>query len=259
MTIGASFKSGAIEKFTRLTRVEYRQSAAYNPRANGKAERSVKMVKEVLKRITKDMKDWSSMIHFAVDIVNATKLMYGYSPREIAIGIKTKQLKFDFSKELTKYTFPEEKQMQFMELEQIHFQLYQIEKVKEARRITNDVRNEIREKIRMRRKDTDLNIPYTKGEWVYRLRTKHNKFEPTWDSPYMISEIIGPNTFKLIDVNGKERKFYYHASKLKPAYHYRGTPIRTAAEYTRVYSDKSDDYYLKTLEDIEKHLSKDDQ
>ncbi len=54
--------------------------------------------------------------------------MYGYSPREIALGIKIKAMKFDFSQELTKYTLPDEKQQQqILELKQIHYQPHIIE------------------------------------------------------------------------------------------------------------------------------------
>lgn len=72
--------------------------------------------------------------------------------------------------------------------------------------------------------------------------------------PYRIHSRVAKNTYKLITMDGKINAPTYNASKLRPGYSYDGSPIRSAAEYTRVYSDKERKYYIKTLEDLEQFV-----
>lgn len=91
---------------------------------------------------------------------------------------------------------------------------------------------------------------------MYRLRIKNHKYEPTWDGPYLITGFAGKQSYRIMDMHGKELKSTQHGSKLKRAYSKYGSPIHHAAEYTRVFSDKTNRYYIDTIEDVIKARTK---
>ncbi|EDO19070.1 Tkp3 protein [Vanderwaltozyma polyspora DSM 70294] len=255
---GRQFANAIIPQVARSLKLKYYQSSAYHPRGNSKAERSVKMIKEVLKKLDPTFTNWVTNIFVAANIVNNTKMLYGYSPREIAFGLPSENIEVDFQQAVKSLLQKENNETgeQITNQEQAHLSLMSHVKTNDIRLKMTDERIKIRELLKNARKDTDNYVPYTRGEIVYRLRVKKNTFEPTWDGPYHIEEVVAKNTYKLRDRDGKVRKATYDGSKLKPAYSFYGSAIRTAAEYTRVYGDKERKYFLKTLGDIDKYIAK---
>lgn len=231
--------------------IKYNHSSAYNPRGNSKAERTIRMLKEALKKLcNKELRSWSTYIYQAADIVNSTQLIYGYAPRQIAYGLPPAIRKKDFAEILQKYFIAKEPGIQIQELENVHLAMNDQNNLEEYRNKAMQQKEKIREALRRTRQGKDAHMVYTRGELVYRWRPKKNKHEPTWDGPYHIKDVVGINTYRLQDMNGNVRKALYNGTKLKPAYSYYGSPIRTAAEYTRVYNDKERKYYIQTLKDL---------
>ncbi|EDO14493.1 Tkp3 protein [Vanderwaltozyma polyspora DSM 70294] len=237
---GRQFANTIIPEVARSLKLKYYQSSSYHPRGNSKAERSVKMIKEVLKKLDPTFDKWVANLFVAANIVNSTKMLYGYAPREIALGLPSEDIAVDFQQTIRSLIQKEDDEPgeNMANQEQAHLALMSHIKTKAIRLKTTDERIKIRELLKNARKDTDNYVPYTRGETVYRLRIKKNTFESTWDGPYHIEEVVAKNTYKLQDRDGKVRKATYDGSKLKPAYSYYGSPIRTAAEYTRVHGDK---------------------
>ena len=85
---GAPLANKTVYSIAEKANIRMVHSSAYHPRGNSKAERSVQLVKNVLKHLTPDMTGWDSQIFWAAHIVNNAPLMYGYSPRQIAFGLK---------------------------------------------------------------------------------------------------------------------------------------------------------------------------
>lgn len=85
---GSPFANKVVRTFAENSKVTFVNSSAYHPRGNSKAERSVQLIKGVLKHLTPDMTDWDEHIFWATNIVNNMPLMCGYSPRQIAFGVE---------------------------------------------------------------------------------------------------------------------------------------------------------------------------
>ena len=89
---GAPLANKTVHSIAEKANIRMVHSSAYHPRGNSKAERSVQLVKNVLKHLTPDMTGWDSQIFRAAHIVNNAPLMYSYSPRQIAFGLKPEQV-----------------------------------------------------------------------------------------------------------------------------------------------------------------------
>ncbi|CCC71120.1 hypothetical protein NCAS_0G02330 [Naumovozyma castellii] len=247
-----SFENQVVRPLTTKLGIKYLHSSVYHPRGNSKAERSVQMVKKVLSHIHPNYKDWSSNIYWAGNIVNSTRLMYGYAPAEIAFGIPPKIDQENFSNLLKDFNNDtmSRKPQGYTEQEEVHLAMHNIERTKIARQKTMDARERIREMLKLTRKGKERDVQFEKGELVYKWRQKTKKSEPTWDGPYRICGVVGKHTYLLRGLNGETNDKTFHGSKLKPAYSHEGSAIRTAAEFTRVYSDKERDYFINTFEDV---------
>ncbi|EDO18103.1 Tkp3 protein [Vanderwaltozyma polyspora DSM 70294] len=248
-----SFISDLIQREVKRLHLNYYQSSVYNPRGNSKAERTIKMIKTVLKHLEPNLVNWPANLYNATNIVNNTKMIYGYAPCEIAFAkqahIPKKQHSWLPLQE-SQSSISIDATSQFQQEEQVQIALFNHKLLHEARKITKDERTKIREMLHRVRKDKQNEMEFIVGDPVYRLRKKNKMHEPTWDGPFYISQQVGQHTYKIRTKNGIEKKYTYHSTKLRPAYSEQGSAIRTAAEYTRVYNDQERDYYIKTLDDI---------
>lgn len=251
---GAPLNNATVEQFAKVSKIQLAHSSAYYPRGNSKAERTVKMVKTVLHNLDPTYKDWYSQLTQAVNIVNNTPTIYGFSPRQLAYGLPLPPTTTETTALMKSIDTSDTQFEDITHFENVHLALIHHKSLNAIRDKTANTKNEVREALRRIRADTENVIPYMRGEYVYRFRVKRNKHEPSWDGPYRIYEQTGKNTYKLLSAENKVSKATYHSSKLKPAYNYYGSPIRTAAEYTRVYSDKERKYYIHTLEDLERFI-----
>lgn len=251
---GTPLNNPTVHQFAADSQVKLAHSSAYYPRGNSKAERSVQLVKSVLHKLDPTYANWYSHLTEAADIVNKTPLIYGYSPRQIAYGLPQPPVTTDQTSLIHSLIPSDDTFQDLPHFENVHLALFHHEELKNIRDKTQRNKTKIREALRRIRKDTENVVPYTRGEFVYRFRVKRNKQEPSWDGPYRVFEQTGKNIYKLISLDNKISKATYHSSKLKPAYSYYGSPIRSAAEYTRVYSDKERKYYIQTLSDLKDYV-----
>lgn len=122
------------------------------------------------------------------------------------------------------------------QMENVYLVLFSHRNITGARKFTYRDQNKIRGALLYTKRGTENESPFMKGDLVYRFREKKKKHEPLWDDSYRIYEQTVKNTNKLVTLDNRIGKVTYHSSKLKSAYSYYGSPIRTALEYTRVYS-----------------------
>ena len=246
---GSPLANHVVQKFAEKGRINFVNSSAYHPRGNGKAERSVQMIKSALKKISPGMQNWDANLYWAATIVNNTPMVYGYSPREIAFGVKHTKNNIRLDKLADGIRDDASFREDIMNRDDVEFALMNHQLFEKARTETFAHRTKIREALKRARKDGEMEVPYEKGDLVLRWRVKKNKFDPTWDGPYRIFEQTAPNTYRLISLDGRIKKATYNTSKLRLAYSFYGSPIRSVAEYTKVFSDKERKYYIETLED----------
>ncbi|EDO15585.1 Tkp3 protein [Vanderwaltozyma polyspora DSM 70294] len=126
-------------------------------------------------------------------------MLYGYEPREIAFGLPNEDFAVDFQQAINSLLQKEDDETgeHMTDQEHAYLSLMCHIKTNAIRLKTTDERIKIRELLRHARKGTDNYVPYTRGETVYRLRIKNNTFEPTWDGPYHIEEVVAKNNYKL--------------------------------------------------------------
>lgn len=93
-------------------------------------------------------------------------------------------------------------------------------------------------------------MQFSKGEWVLRKRALRNKHEQTWDGPFQVSNVVDEPTYTLRDKHDKQCNGTYHGTILRRAYSYYGPLVHHAAEFIRDFFSKSNEYYLKTFQDI---------
>ena len=217
---GSGLNNAFIHDFARRAHIEFRYIAVNNPRANGKAERSVRLIKDVLKKLAHNMHNWDTQLFWAADIVNNTGLMYGYSPREIAFAQKATPTVYrdDLTAILRKTQIDGTFVDDIERMEQVQLAIINHRLLHHARKVVHESKVDVREALQKARLDTENERPYQKGEYVYRLRIKKNKLDPTFDGPFRIFERVGHHTYRLLDDSGHLKKHLFEASKLRPAY-----------------------------------------
>lgn len=203
---GSPLANEVVETFAKKGNIHFVNSSAYHPRGNGKAERSVQMIKSALKKVSPHMDNWDADLYWAATIVNNTPMVYGYSPREIAFGVaRTKNnIRLDKLADGIRNdaTFREE----ILNRDDVEFALMNHKVFEKARADTFSHRTKIREALKRARKDGEVEIPYEKGDLVLRWRAKKNKTEPTWDGPYRILEQTAPNTYRIVSLDGRVKR-----------------------------------------------------
>ncbi|EDO19353.1 Tkp3 protein [Vanderwaltozyma polyspora DSM 70294] len=81
-----AFRSEIVEQEIKRLHLKYYQSSVYNPRGNSKAERTIKMIKTALTHLEPELINWPSNLYTETNIVNNTKMVYGYAPCKIAFA-----------------------------------------------------------------------------------------------------------------------------------------------------------------------------
>lgn len=177
-------------------------------------------------------------------------MIYGYSPREIAFGVPHGRTHVRLDEVIHNLPEEDDPQERMLHRDSVEFARMHLSHADQARSHTYQERTKVREALRRARKDTEMEVPFEKGDLVLRWRQKRKKADPSWDGPYRIFEQTAPNTYRIMSLAGDIKTATYNASKLRLAYSYYGSPIRTAAKYTKVFSDKERQYYIETLEDV---------
>lgn len=199
---GTPFNNTTVHDFAHKAKFQLAHSSAYYPRGNAKAERSVQLLKTALKRLTPNYADWSNYLTRSTQIVNTTPLLYGYSPRQIAFGDKTRPADVDIQISLDHIDIMDPIE-DMTHKENVHLALFYHRHINEARTATYKAQDKIRDALLHTRQDTENEVPYMKGELVYRFRVKKKKHEPSWDGPYRIFEQTAKNTYKLISLDNR--------------------------------------------------------
>ena len=158
---GSPLANHVVQKFAEKGRINFVNSSAYHPRGNGKAERSVQMIKSALKKISPGMQNWDANLYWAATIVNNTPMVYGYSPREIAFGVKHTKNNIRLDKLADGIRDDASFREEIMNRDDIEFALMNHQLFEKARTETFAYQTKIREALKRAWKD---------GEMKYRTR-----------------------------------------------------------------------------------------
>lgn len=196
---GSEYINEVIKELTTMMGVDHRRIAAYNPRANGSAENSVKAVQQTLLKITKGiMHEWDSYLP-AVQMALNTKINPSLksSPASLVFGMHPN----DFAN----YSRAESKLLNEQEL---------LDRINMIQKIVRPEVHKIFVKTQEKRTAASnarlqLVKPIAIGDQVmWKSMDRKNKHEPKWLGPYEVVDFDG-NNYSLKDPQG-------HIYKNKP-------------------------------------------
>ena len=107
----------------------------------------------------------------------------------------------------------------------VHLRIYELEAIKKARKLHTNLKTRRNAVQNMLKEPYGIPAPFTKGQWVYRIRAKARKYESNFDGPYQVQEVLGKGAYKLRDITGRE-KGIYNQDQLKLAYSADNDPIQ---------------------------------
>ncbi|KAF6069716.1 Reverse transcriptase (RNA-dependent DNA polymerase) family protein [Candida albicans] len=243
--------------------IQHHITSAHHPRGNGRVEKVNHLLKKILKALTNDtMQDWDLKLYDALRIYNATPTIFNYTPLYLALGIEPhhnlNQLQKDLIENLQKELPPEVqsteeheenpndeqqeegREQQISREEQqdgrdlVHLRIYELEAIKKARKLHTNLKTRRNAVQNMLKEPYGIPAPFTKGQWVYRIRAKARKYESNLDGPYQVQEVLGKGAYKLRDITGRE-KGIYNQDQLKLAYSADNDPIQVFSSFNKEY------------------------
>ena len=260
---GKEFSSQALATLCDQNNIQHHITSAHHPRGNGRVEKVNHLLKKILKALTNDtMQDWDLKLYDALRIYNATPTIFNYTPLYLALGIEPhhnlNQLQKDLIENLQKELPPEVqsteeheenpndeqqeegREQQISREEQqdgrdlVHLRIYELEAIKKARKLHTNLKTRRNAVQNMLKEPYGIPAPFTKGQWVYRIRAKARKYEPNFDGPYQVQEVLGKGAYKLRDITGRE-KGIYNQDQLKLAYSADNDPIQVFSSFNKEY------------------------
>ena len=84
------------------------------------------------------------------------------------------------------------------------------------------------------------------GEYVQTKKlAKHHKTNPNFEGPFVISEMLDKNSYKLTDVHGKQIPGTYNLQHLRPAFQHYGSPFRSISDYSLAFGNEERKLFKK--------------
>lgn len=214
---GREFKNTNLKSFCDNIGAELRHSAPWNPRANGLAERTVKSVKDSLKKVVDgNWSNWEKKIPGIVRFLNTSvhnhlnvtpyQMLYGSPCREHKRG------QLDLNALLERKSMMNKSLKDYLSKKSFRSTVQPaiLKAAYERQNISN-------EKLNKKRK---IIVPFKINEMVMTVDyTRASKLEPLYEGPYIISDIIthenGATAYRLKRENGDQQTRVFAASQLK--------------------------------------------
>lgn len=257
---GAAFTSSTTRVWCLHKGIQMNFASTYHPIANGRIERQNGLLKAVLRGLTKKrMLDWVENLPEAVEIVNGTPSVLGFSPYFLAMGIN------DNNKELAKYVDAEflhefEREMESTEQDVgdanqemtdiTMIRLYEIEAIMKARDKHNDLKTRRMAWINAMRTPFDDRGRFGKGDFVLRRAAKKFKNDPNYTGPFRITSVHDKNNYQITDLKGKVVQGTVHHDDLIRSYVFDQTPIHAMSLYKKSLFDMEKKILDKITDEI---------
>lgn len=207
---GANFLAETLQEYLRIQGAKHLKTTAYHPRTNGMVEKFNGLFAGMIRKIASAKGDcWDNYIEEALFScrvrvhsttgVSPFYLVYGCHP--VIPGDATNP-KLHSTKDIDQEEIEKWRQQQIKKLA--------LER-NEAKARSEASQKKAKEWFDSKAVDENLKI----NDLVYRRMEARKKFDPFWEGPFRISEVLGNNVFKLTDLNGKPSEQRVHAERLK--------------------------------------------
>ncbi len=218
---GTPFMSWTMADLCRLLQVKQLSTIIYHPQTGGLVERFNKTLKQMLRRVAADdRRDWDQMLPYVLfGIREVPQASTGFTPFELLFGRQPRGL-LDVTKEAWE--------------QQPATHRSTIEHVREMRERIDRVMPLVREHLAaaqeaQRRHYDQAAHPreFQPGDYVLVLvPTAACKFLAKWQGPYVITEKVGPITYRVRQPGQRKETQLYHINLLK---RWEGTRTQVAA------------------------------
>lgn len=237
---GGPFSSAATKDAALLLDLKWRYTSVYYPHANSKVERVNGLIKKILKSLNPSMTAWPLFIMKAVNC--PSELVFGYSQH------------FDIREEIfiKNNILPNLSSLDsdVITADAVYFR-------KEERKLIEANREDnYNKKAYARKMFKLLNEPkyngnsYVAGEFVLKKNFKKaKKTDPSYEGPFVIAEALPKNSYKLIDLHGREVKNTFNLQHLRPCYQHYGSPLRSISDFSKNFGDDERELFQSTFKD----------
>ncbi len=207
---GTPFMSRTMADLCRLLQVKQLRTTVYHPQTDGLVERFNKTLKQMLRRVAADdRRDWDQMLPYVLfGIREVPQASTGFTPFELLFGRQPRGL-LDVAKEAWE--------------QQPAAHRSTIEHVREMRKRIDRVMPLVREHLaaaqEAQRRHYDRAAQpreFQPGDYVLVLvPTAACKFLAKWQGPYIITEKVGPVTYRVRQPGRRKETQLYHINLLK--------------------------------------------
>ncbi len=218
---GTPFMSRTMADLCRLLQIKQLRTTVYHPQTDGLVERFNKTLKQMLRRVAADdRRDWDQMLPYVLfGIREVPQASTGFTPFELLFGRQPRGL-LDVAKEAWE--------------QQPATHRSTIEHVREMRERIDRVMPLVREHLaaaqEAQRRHYDRAAQpreFQPGDYVLVLvPTAACKFLAKWQGPYVITEKLGPVTYRVRQPGRRKETQLYHINLLK---RWEGTRTQVAA------------------------------
>lgn len=249
---GTNFTSQLFKEVCKLLNIEKIQTSSYAPSSNGQIERLHRVIKDMLSHyIREDQRDWDQWIPYVMMAYRGTvHSSTGYSPFFLLHGRDQVLPIDDFIRpQRVRYDYDENYAAEMMaRLSQVYKRVRENTELAKSKRI-----------VQYNKKTKERN--YQLGDLVYLkdmapVVGKSKKLTKTWMGPYRVIEKVGPVTYRIKRVGGRDNQVV-HANRLKE-YCEREEPTRQQVVHDQNDSDTDSASQDETTE-AENNTTEDEQ
>jgi hypothetical protein len=202
---GSSFMSQLAMKFYEKLNITKRTTSVYHPQSDGKAERTIGTIKNIIKKnIIKSDEEWDTLLELACFAIRSCGKVSSNrpSPSEALFGFKIRTPIDMYNEFNTNDLTPiQEKRKEIW--------ITIIKQVEEYVRKYEYYNN-------LNRKQMSINV----GDLVLLKRPRKSGLQSTYEGPFKIKKVIGPNTVTLENIDGTQlrSRSTVNIERIKPYY-----------------------------------------
>ena len=195
---GTPFTAEATQDFAKTFNLKRHFSSKYYPQANSRVEKVNGLIKKVLKSVDPTMANWPIYVFRAVNVYNNSTTIFDTSPSQLLFGYSS----FDKTEdaEISKYVKElfNDKQFHVNMIDAVILQLEKKDDREKERKSLVNKRFIARQNLKLLNDPKANHNTYSVGEYVQTKKlAKHHKTDPNFEGPFVISEMLDKNSYKI--------------------------------------------------------------
>ena len=199
------------------------------------------------------MANWPIFVFRAVNVYNNATTIFDTSPSQLMFGYSS----FDVSSDenLVRYVkrLFNTKEFHVNMIDATILQLEHQDRREIFRNSLVDKRMIARNNLKLLNDPKANHNSYSVGEYVQTKKfAKHHKTDPNFEGPFVISEVLDKNAYKLKDINGNTIKGTYNLQHLRPAYQYYGSPLRSISDFSEAFGNEERKFFKQYYKEYAK-------